>query len=241
LLESVCRAVLAGFKSGLTGRMACCAGLAMEQVGTPLPKQQSKSQYEFEMKPPLDPYPLDKLTSPVAEEGQQEGPPPPEASLSTATPGSDAPVSDEKLVEPQVSQSNPRRSTSTRLREDREAKTLDYTLLLGAERTLFSGQQMGWNVVFVGIGLMATSQDNKAPVFCGTASIIAGCMFIANSWFVHLWRLRCIANHEPASFRVSACWTFSVGFLLVLSVILELGFYLRTKAGDFGSDFDEGV
>jgi len=112
---------------------------------------------------------------------------------------------------------------------------VDSSLTLGAERTLYAAQQMGWNIIFVGIGLMMATMDDAVPNTCGMVSIAGGIAFIVGSWLFHLKRLRDFRINRRVSLLSSALFTLGCTFLFILAVSTELYFgaiypyLLRTK------------
>ena len=117
------------------------------------------------------------------------------------------------------------------------ASKLDDSLILALERTLFSAQQNGWTVVFIGIGLMMTgAANNKLPDAFGAAIIIAGVLFIFLSWIMHIIRMRAVSNGHPLTIAESAFWTGALTLLLVVAISIELHYafmypyLMRTKA-----------
>mmetsp|Transcript_117580 Transcript_117580/g.228571 ORF Transcript_117580/g.228571 Transcript_117580/m.228571 type:complete len:226 (+) Transcript_117580:261-938(+) len=109
------------------------------------------------------------------------------------------------------------------------------SLTLGAERTLYAAQQMGWNVMFVGMGLMMATMDDDVPNTCGMVSIICGIVFIVASWLLHVKRLRDFSMHRQTSLVSSGVFTLGCTLLFVIAVSTELYFgaiypyLLRTK------------
>lgn len=116
-----------------------------------------------------------------------------------------------------------------------EKTGVDSSLVLGAERTLYAAQQMGWNVIFVGIGLMMVTEADEVPNMAGMASIVGGIAFIFASWLIHLKRLRDFSVHRHVSLVMSGTWTFVCAFLFTIAVGIELYFaviypyLMRTK------------
>merc|ERR1712216_310777 len=101
--------------------------------------------------------------------------------------------------------------------------SMDGSLLLGMERTLFSSLNVAGTVMFVGMGLMMVgASDNDFPDTVGTATIAGGVIFALGSWALHGWRCRVLCMGGRLNYKVSMFWTFALVVLLCSSVCVEL-------------------
>ena len=99
---------------------------------------------------------------------------------------------------------------------------LDNSMICALERTFFSACQTAWTVIFVGMGLMMTGANDSTPEHLGAAFLLSGIVYIAASWFFHVFRMRVIQRGEPLTMEGSTLWTLGITLLLVLSICFEM-------------------
>ena len=106
-------------------------------------------------------------------------------------------------------------------------ETLDGSLILAMERTLFSALNQCWTLVMIGIGLMCVGATNDSvPDSLGVAIIVGGICFACLSYATHVSRLRSFYYGQGLGPGGSMLWTGSLMVLLVLGLACELHYAL---------------
>jgi len=103
---------------------------------------------------------------------------------------------------------------------------IDASLLFGMERTLYSGMQLGLQVIIFGIGLMMVGvKHSKSEELLGLITAFGGLLFVAGCWVTHCMRTWLLTHDRQVTARWSiiSSTTITIMLLFVISVELYYG------------------
>ena len=105
-----------------------------------------------------------------------------------------------------------------------------------AERTTLSGYNQGFQIMFVGAGIMTVknataARETTTPVNIGLTFFIVGVLYTAFTWYTHIRRMHVLKHGDRKHCynwqRSSITWISILGFALTAGFAIELYYTLQ--------------
>ena len=120
--------------------------------------------------------------------------------------------------------------------EHSKRKTVDPSVTLSLERTLYASLQHSWLLALGGVGLMSVGEGEKIPTSLGISLIGVSVLSVLGAMMMHYVRLLQIRSGTPFKFWQTALFTSFITICILLTLSLELYFgvlypyLLRTRS-----------
>lgn len=107
---------------------------------------------------------------------------------------------------------------------DEGRHTVDASLILSMERTLFAALNNAWLLAIGGIGLMSVGNDDTRATNLGIVILIGGIIGAIMAYGMHFWRVEQLKKKQAFRYSHSIFWTSMIASMTVATLILEMYF-----------------